>query len=169
MVFQVLNDCNLYFQRQPYRRWFDILEPILGICGASYYDGTACHLDLVQWATNPTWGNLASSVRKKLIAEDAAFLAGQLRNESIRLLLVNGASVRRQLQTATQGTLEIEYKEIIRGFSHQPTLLESGRLFGKVCVVAWSTNLQSSFGVTTSLREELARRAACLYAHFLGR
>jgi hypothetical protein len=169
VVFQVLNDCNLYFQRQPYRRWFDRLEPILATCGASYYDGTACHLDLVQWATNPTWGKLPSSVRKTLIKEDAAFLVRQLQNESIRLLLVNGASVWRQLKAAMPGKLDIEHNEIISGFSLQPTRLDSGRLFRNVCVVAWSTNLQSSYGVTTSLREELARRAVGFYAHFIGR
>ena len=93
-VSNVLEDCNQYFHRQPYRRWFNKLEtPILSACTASYYDGTACHLDLVQWATDPTWAKLPSSVRKRLITEDAAFLISQLQNESIRLLLVNGASV----------------------------------------------------------------------------
>jgi hypothetical protein len=165
VVFQVLEDCNRYFQRQPYRQWFDKLEPILAACGASYYDGTACHLDLVQWATNPTWRKLSLSVRKTLIAEDAAFLTSQLQNESIRLLLVNGASVWKQLQAATLGQLDIEHKEVIHGLAHMDTSLFSGRLFDKIRVVAWSTNLQSSFGVTSSLRDELARRAAVLYAN----
>jgi hypothetical protein len=168
VVSQVFEDCNHYFQRQPYRLWFDKLEPILAACGASYYDGTACHLDLVQWATNPIWRKLSASVRKRLIAEDAAFLGGQLQNENIRLLLVNGASVWKQLQAATLGKLDIEHKEIICDFSRQPIRLDSGRLFGKVCVVAWSTNVQSSFGVTTLLRKELARRAANIYMNFLA-
>ena len=50
---KVLDDCNGYFQRNPYRRWFDQFHPVLTACGASYYDGSACHLDLVQWATDP--------------------------------------------------------------------------------------------------------------------
>ena len=51
---QIADDCANYFDRErnPYRRWFDRLEPLLKAIGASYYDGTACHLDLVQWATN---------------------------------------------------------------------------------------------------------------------
>ena len=28
-VLQVLEECNTYFQRQPYRQWFDKLEPLL--------------------------------------------------------------------------------------------------------------------------------------------
>ena len=55
MIEQVLQDCDTYFQRKPYHWWFDQLEMVLQGCGTSYYDGSACHLDLVQWATNPTW------------------------------------------------------------------------------------------------------------------
>ncbi|MGO9062131.1 MAG: hypothetical protein ACLQU2_32920, partial [Candidatus Binataceae bacterium] len=87
-VLSVLEDCNTYFQRKPYRRWFNRLEPILNACGASYYDGSACHLDLVQWATDPPWGKLKPAVRKQLIADDAQFLASQLQNERLQLLLV---------------------------------------------------------------------------------
>jgi hypothetical protein len=47
IVAQVLDDCNSYFERNPYRRWFDQLMPVLEACGASYYDRSACHLDLV--------------------------------------------------------------------------------------------------------------------------
>lgn len=159
-ILQVLDDCNRYFQRQPYRQWFDQLEIVLRACGASYYDETACHLDLVQWATDPVWGKLQPPVRKKLIADDAAFLADQLRNENIRLLLVNGMSVWKQLQAALSRELIIEGEAVVGVDSYQPACLYYGSLFNKVQVVAWSTNLQSSFGVTTLFREELARRVA---------
>jgi hypothetical protein len=168
VIHQVVNDCNSYFQRRPYREWFDILEPILTGCGASYYNGTACHLDLVQWATNPTWAKLPSVVRKKLIVEDAGFLYSQLQNENIRLLLVNGAAVWQQMKRAMQDALHIAHTEFISGLSRVPTRLESGTLLKKIFVVAWSTNLQSSFGVTTALRKELACRAAHLTAHLRG-
>lgn len=62
-VLRVLEDCNTYFQRQPYRLWFDQLEPILAACGGPYYCGSACDLDLVQWATDPTWGKFETAVR----------------------------------------------------------------------------------------------------------
>src|SRR5215831_8468276 len=66
----VLTACNQYFKRNPYRTWFDQLDEILRVIGASYYDGTACHLDLVQWATDPTWNGLPPAVRRRLLAED---------------------------------------------------------------------------------------------------
>lgn len=166
VVSQVLDDCNHYFQRKPYRGWFDKFKPILAACGASYYDGSACHLDLVQWATNPIWSKLPTPARKKLIAEDTAFLVDQLQNEKIRLLLVNGASAWMQLKSATIGKLNIEHEKTICGHSYQPCRLYYGRLFSKVCVVAWSTNLQSSRGVKASLPDELGRLAADLYAPF---
>jgi hypothetical protein len=160
-VEEVLEDCNQYFQRQPYRRWFDRLLPALQVCRASYYDGTACHLDLVQWATDPTWGKLKPPIRKKLIAEDAAFLERQLRNENIRLLLVNGGGVWIQLKKAMRNDLVVDHHQgiIDAGLAFHPTRLYSGRLFRKIDVIAWSTNLQSSPGVTSLLREEeLPRR-----------
>ena len=87
---RVLARCNGYFSGNPYRRWFDQLEPILNAVGASYYDGTACHLDLSQWATDPTWNGLDGDQRRRLVDDGAPFLAEQLRNEPIQLLLLNG-------------------------------------------------------------------------------
>ncbi|MDX1944236.1 MAG: hypothetical protein SFU86_02435, partial [Pirellulaceae bacterium] len=134
--------------------WF---RPILKACGASFDDGSACHLDLVQWATAPTWGKLRpASTRKQLLAEDAAFLAEQLKNERLRLLLVNGMSVIRELRRTLAPNLD-ELEPII-GYAHVDTRLFTGNVFDRVRVIGWSTNLQSSFGVTTELREELAKR-----------
>jgi hypothetical protein len=155
-VAQVLADCNSYFQRRPYR-WFNSFRPILEACGASFDDGTACHLDLVQWATDPTWGKLKPvSTRKQLLAEDAAFLAEQLKNERLRLLLVNGMTVIRELRRTLAPDLD-ELEPII-GYAHVDTRLFAGSVFDRVRVIGWSTNLQSSFGVTTELRAELANR-----------
>jgi hypothetical protein len=58
-VARVVADCSAYFDRRPYRRWFDPLDRLQrSATGASYYDATACHLDLVQWATDPVWGHI---------------------------------------------------------------------------------------------------------------
>jgi hypothetical protein len=160
-VAEVLKDCNGYFQRNPYRRWFDKFKPILAACGVSFYDGSACHLDLVQWATDPTWGKLQSAAtRKRLMADDSVFLSEQLKNEGLRLLLVNGRGVMRQLQR----TIIDDLKEVdpIVGYAHVDTELFVGTLFDRVRVIAWTTNLQSSFGVTKELQTELAKRVAAI-------
>ena len=82
-VAQVVADCDAYFSRNPYRRWFDQLDLVLRAVGASYYDGSGCHLDLVQWATDPTWAGLDRSVQAALLRADVGFLQKQLKNESI--------------------------------------------------------------------------------------
>lgn len=169
VVSNVLEDCNTYFQRRPYKKWFGKLEtPILAACGASYCNGTACHLDLVQWATDPIWSNLPNTAQKRLITEDSSFLISQIRNENIQFLLVNGKSVWDQLRAAVGEELRMEYSEKIdkHEYACLPTDLHYGRLFGKTCVVAWSTNIRFTPGVTNLLRGELGRRAACFYGRF---
>jgi len=161
VIAQVLNDCNSYFSGNPYRRWFDQLELILTPCCASYYDGSACHLDLVQWATNPTWGKLRpASLRRELIEADSLFLIEQLSNENIELLLVNGMGVVRQLRSMVNTTLD-EIDRIV-GFRKHDTVLFSGTILDRVRVIGWSTNLQSEFGVSSKLRSEVAKRVAKL-------
>ena len=161
IIAQVLQDCDEYFSRNPYRRWFDQLEIVLKQCGVSYYDGTACHLDLVQWATDPTWGRLESkSVRQELLNADASFLSDQLSRENISILLVNGSGVIRQLKRS----LNVNFVEHdpITGYRNHDTRLFTGTIFGNTSVIAWSTNLQSSFGVSTELKTELAKQVAAL-------
>ena len=96
-VHQVLADCNGYFQRKPLKRWFDQLERILKKFGDSYYDGSACALDLVQWATDPVWSKLPAPrlrKQKQLLSVDAPFLKMQLEeNTNIKLVLANGVCV----------------------------------------------------------------------------
>ena len=160
-IAQVFEDCNAYFYRNPYRRWFDKFTPIVSACGTSFYDGSACHLDLVQWATDPTWGKLQPAAkRKQLMADDSAFLSEQLQNENLRLLLVNGRGVMRQLQRTIIDDLE-EVDPIV-GHAHVDTDLFVGTVYDRVRVIAWTTNLQSSFGVTKELQAELAKRVAAI-------
>jgi hypothetical protein len=159
-VLRVLDECNTYFERQPYRQWFDRLEPILAVCGASYYDRSGCHLDLVQWATDPSWRKLKAAVRKRLLADDAPFLARQLENERLRLMLVNGMGALRELRRLMASQLELEEVDPITGYGYRPTRLFAGQVIKHVRVVAWSTNIQSSHGVSVELRKELTKRVA---------
>jgi hypothetical protein len=159
-VRQVVEECNAYFQGKPYNQWFNQLESILAALKVSYKDSSACHLDLVQWATNPTWSRLKpANVRSQLLRADGPFLLEQLRNEKIKLLLVNGKGAFVQLQKLTA----MSFREKSLNLSvrvYQKPVLFVGTLFGHVRVVGWSTNLQSSFGVTNELRSELACRVA---------
>lgn len=155
---QVVEDCNEYFHRNPYQ-WFDQLEVILKAVGASYDDSSACHLDLVQWATDPTWGHLKPPhIRDQLLGSDGPFLLQQLQNEQIKLLLVNGMQVIKRLQKLALINFHEQSPLSVRAY--QPTKLFIGTLYDRILVVGWSTNLQSSFGVTKELRNELATSVA---------
>jgi len=65
---------NEYFERDPYKRWFDrSYQPALEGFGASYYSGSECtavHTDVCSpLATRPTWGGLKPWEREPLLLD----------------------------------------------------------------------------------------------------
>lgn len=150
---QVVYECNAYFSINPYRKWFDPLDNLLREgAGVSYYDGSACHLDLVQWATDPVWGQLKDGkVRSALLNDGLPHLTAQLRGGAISLVLINGREVIDQVNRTGLAKLELQETNLESGCS-----VYGGRGDG-VEFLGWSTNLQSSFGVTLSFRQSLAQ------------
>jgi hypothetical protein len=167
-LLQIVDDCKMYFGRKPYRRWFDQLEYILAGCGASYYkDGSACHLDLIQWATDPTWSGLDPGVRSILLRADAPFLAKQLSNSQVQVLLINGKAVVEQFQESFNVLLADE-PPIALDRKSAKSDFRSGKLFDRIGVIGWTTNLQSSHGVTSEFRATLRDRVGTLAKKLLG-
>lgn len=158
-VAAIFRRCNEYFRGNPYRRWFNRLEPVVRSVGASYYDGTACHLDLSQWSTDPTWNGLSREVRAKLVERDGPFLARQLAAEHIEILLLNGASVIESFRWMLGASLELEAETVAD--RTVTTRLWTGSYNG-IRVIGWSTNLPSSRGVTKQLVSSLGDRVALL-------
>lgn len=159
----IVDDCNTYFHRNPYRRWFDQLDTILQLCGASYYDNTACHLDLVQWATDPVWSGLESDVKKQLLKTDVSFLHQQILDSQLDCILINGRGV---LNLFLQSfDIRLQESEPIRGFHIHDIRLFNGWFNDRTHVIAWTINIQSSHGVSNRLREELGSRCAHLFSH----
>lgn len=155
-VARVWHRCAQYFHGNPYR-WFRPLEEILNAAGASYFDDSACHLDLTQWATDPTWNDLPGQVREHLVEDDVDFLREQLRVEPIELLLLNGRRVISGFTERLGGRLRRESRDV------QDRAITAAIYTGEiddVRVIGWSTNLQSSFGVTRLFRQRLAERVA---------
>jgi hypothetical protein len=106
----VFEDCAAYFQpdRNPYRRWFDPLDQVLRAAfGVSYYAGTECHLDLVQWATTPVWSELSRSTKGVLVREGLPYLRRLLSLGSIRIVLLNGRQVIEQIKASRLFELEV--------------------------------------------------------------
>ncbi len=159
-VARVWEGCRTYFQRNPYRRWFDQLERILAGIGASYYSGSACHLDLVQWATDPVWSRLNSQAIVRLMLDDVPFLRRQLMTSPVELVLLNGRRVLDEFQLALNSRLEMQDDRLTGG--RTSTSLYTGTLSSGVRVIGWSMNLQSSYGITKELRVRLTERVAAL-------
>ena len=144
---QVIDDCNNYFERRPYD-WFGSLDKILKAgFNASYYDGSACHLDLVQWATNTKWSKLDSNTKGKLLKESEVHLVNQLEAENITKIVVNGRAVWDELEHLKL----VKYEEIQTiYFGREGGRQTSCKLrIGKGCgatFFCWTSNIQSQNG-----------------------
>ena len=160
-VLQVWEGCRCYFQHRPYRRWFDRLEEQLRAVGASYYDGSAAHLDLAHWATNPVWGKLTVADREVLLDDGRSLLAWQLTQPHLRLVLINGRAV---LDAFTRWSAQVpKVVAEFPGLRGTCAKIQRFQASTGVTVLAWSTNLQSSLGVTRMFRQTLARTLAALH------
>ncbi|MFB7797653.1 hypothetical protein [Isoptericola sp. NPDC056134] len=162
-VAQVLADCYAYFDtsRNPYWRWFRPLDKLLQhSLGATYEGRTACHLDLVQWATDPVWGKLSAPVRKELIGQDRDFLRQQLASESIGLVLANGGRVIDELR---RSGVDMEASGVAADSKGRTTQIQAGHV-DEAVYVGWRVNLQSSPGVSLELRDAIAARVRDLAA-----
>ena len=127
-----------YFEGPNYLSWFTQLQKwALDPVGRSYFDGTVAHLDLVQWATDPVWGELPVGVKEELVSADANFLSEQIRLIRPELVLFNGATVVNEMSKYDQ--FEIEESGLIPGaepFKYFIGMCGSSRAIG------WSLNIQ---------------------------
>jgi hypothetical protein len=159
---RVFEGCNWYFERNPYRRWFDVLERVLNGIGVSYYRGTACHLTLVQWATNPTWGLLPESSRSELLRQDAPFLRERIEAERIELVLLNGRGVITAFTETVGCHLEDDDPPVAD--AQTQTHFMTGATDAGTRIVAWTTNLHAAVGVSEWHRAGITERVAALAA-----
>ena len=161
---------RLYFQNNPYDGWFKALDNLLVGLDASYYGSkvnSACHLDLIPFATHQKWTNLKSNQKHALLALSRSHLIEALHNTSISLLILNGKSVVEAFQNMTNINLsKIEMpnwslprskQNNIKGYAYEGALLEiTGVKFGrKIRVIGFNHNIQSSFGVTNEVKRAI--------------
>lgn len=90
------------------------------------------------------------------------FLRRQLIGSPIDLLLLNGRRVLDVWQQAFNVRLTLQSQPVSDG--RLSSLLYVGTLLGRIKVVGWSVNLQSSHGVSNVLRAHLRERVADLAA-----
>ena len=165
----ILNSFTSYFQANPYDRWFRVLDDLISDTGFSYYDpaNTACHLDLVPYATHKKWGTLSGKLRNSLAEESAESLGALLANSKVKLLILNGQSVVELFQRLsgcnlgkthmTDWNLPRKSGNCILGFAYRGTVdsFATIRLKTSVQVVGFNHNIQSSFGVTNYVKNAI--------------
>lgn len=155
-VATAVESCYRYFERRPYLEWFKPLDKVLQALGASYWAGSACHLDLVQWATKPKWSGLSKTTRGDALGSDTQFLLDQLNEHQFDLLLLNGRTVVDTFSSAVSQLTPL------------PSPVSVGRVSCNIYrgmrdatkVIGWSANFQSSWGLTTTFRKALIERVA---------
>ena len=141
---EVIDGCYSYFSpgKNPYKTWFRWMEEFaVRPSGASYFDGTACHLDLVQWATDPVWGTLNDQVKTQLLAEDIDFLRFQLTSYKFKFLLLNGRSVVNQFKSTGLALLEEVPSPPMRIGSNGCSFYVGH--YEQTKVLAWTNNIPS--------------------------
>ena len=157
--------CRGYFERNPYDRWFGVLERVLRLAGVTYY-GTApsaCHVDLVPYATVSKWGNLNPTEQQRLLDLTGDALGRVLRESSVETLVLNGRSVVTHFASISDVGLESrlipEWQlprsagSSVEGTSYVGVANTVGgvHLASPIRVLGYNHNLQSSFGVTSGV------------------
>lgn len=149
---EVISSLRNYFKQKPYMPWFSKLETwALPAFGASYLNGTAAHLDLSQWATNPIWNKLSDVQKQELLKYDLPFLKEQLRAGKFETVLLNGKRVISELQNLGLVSLrETDVSEI----AGTKIMFYEG-VSGSTRFLGWNWYLQSA--IATEIRKEIFR------------
>ena len=171
----ILDTYRSYFFCNPYNAWFKKLDFAISGANASYYDSpsTACHLDLIPFATIRRWTELSTQQRSSLVAVSGDTLGMILRDSQVRVLILNGSSVVKGFQSVAGVSLRAE--EIpawslgrrssanVKGVAYTgvAATVSGIKLDRQLKVLGFNHNLQSSFGVTmeviTAIREWITR------------
>lgn len=161
----ILESCRTYFRGNPYDRWFRKLDKVVTGAEASFYDSrhTACHLDLIPYATVRKWGELSGRQRSRLMALVGDSLGMLLSESPVNILILNGKSVVQYFQDVASVTLDTEVmpgwtlprstKGGVTGVAYRGVVnaLCGVSLRQEVLVLGYNHNIQSSFGVTTEV------------------
>ena len=90
----IAESCRCYFAVNPYDTWFKRLDNLLLDLNVWYYSTlfSACHLDLVPFATAEKWTALSRAQRQTLLDGTGDVLGALLRDSEIQVLILNGSS-----------------------------------------------------------------------------
>jgi hypothetical protein len=163
--------CQKYFETNPYDRWFRELDFLISGTSFSYYSPlfSACHLDVVPFATSCKWSELTTEHRSNLFSISGDALGRLVRDSQLQILVLNGSSVVTQFQKICSIALASARKpswELPRpggrgviGYAYEGSIsiLAGVQLNREVTVLGFNHNIQSSFGVTREVKASIRR------------
>jgi len=167
----IIESYYAYFLRNPYDAWFRKLDYIISGTNASYYElpNTACHLDLIPYATAEKWTALSHSERSALLSHASDTLGLLLRDCPIQLLILNGNSVVENFQEISGVQLDKQAMDgwslprrsttPVAGFAYKGLVrrILDIELERELLVLGFNHNIQSSFGVTSEVVASIHR------------
>lgn len=165
--------CQKYFETNPYDRWFRELDFLISGTDFSYYSPmfSACHLDLIPFATACKWAELSPSHKQNLLAASGDALGRLVRESPVQVLILNGSSVVSRVQSICEVAFTSKRKtewELPRpkdsgagvtGYSYEGSIktLAGVQLKREVVVLGFNHNIQGSFGVTREVKASIRR------------
>lgn len=168
---EVVNGCYNYFENpKTVYSWFKTMEQVaLPAFQASYLNGSACALDVSQWATLPIWSGLTPAQQFKLFEEDATFLDQQLREYEFELVLLNGAAAINQVnKLGIVQTEEIGFATYFSGATETVFTVQAGRAADGTVFAGWSFYIQNMRAAYAD-RAEAVERARDMILNYQSR
>jgi hypothetical protein len=158
-----------YFLRNPYDGWFKRLDHLISGTSNSYYfpSHTACHLDLIPFATFSKWMDLDQKKRNTLLEVSIDSLGLLLQHSQIGFVVLNGKTVVDNFEKFADVTFERTYmpewnlprkgNDGVRGYAYygQIKYLGNTSLNRVITVLGYNHNIQSSFGVTREVQSSI--------------
>ena len=155
----VLQGNKNYFKTGNHYKWFDDMEKwVLSPLGYSYFDGTAAHVDVLQWATHPVWSGIEDDVfTHEMISPDLELLRAILSQRTYDYVLINGKTVYDFFRDQKLFHLDEQEKIMLGGKRRD---FRTGHV-GASLMLQWSVNVPhyaSGTATRSDLRSYLASR-----------
>jgi hypothetical protein len=138
---EVLLGCYRYFDVNPYSWFGEIEQVVLKPFNFDYKWGSAAHLDIIQWATDPVWSKIENKNEcQSMLDNDSDFLSFQLGAYDFKYVLMNGKTVVEQVKSLNLVDLG-EVGTVSFGNGDARSKVWRGELGGKI-FLGWNFNIQ---------------------------
>jgi hypothetical protein len=137
-----------------------------------------CHLDIVPYATTAKWNELKIGEREYLIKKSEDILGLLLRESNVEFLILNGQSVVENFQKVSGVRFNCSFEPLwdlyrvsgkhIKGKSYIGHITRIGNIELKrdIKVIGYNHNVQSSFGITKNVMNEIKHWVSHQYNTF---